>query len=89
VPYDIPLYEVDSMFNNSFETTYNSIRVEIVHTWLDPEDKERYYIIKCREVFDELRSGNGGYNLAYSPWMLVDDIKLVDGFYLYKYFEEE
>lgn len=82
------IYEVHDMFNNGFECSHNVIVVEIVHKWLD-EDGEQYYIIKCREIVDQMKNGEGAWHYSHFPWMLVDDVKLVDGFYLYKYFEKE
>lgn len=86
--YDIPDYEVGDLFNNHSEVSYNAIQVEVVNVWVDTEDTTRNYIIKCRNVFDTLKR-DSAYHPQYFPWLLQDDLKLVDGFYLYKYFDKE
>lgn len=84
--YDIPRYEIGDIFNNRIEVRHNAICVEIMADWVD-EDGEVYYIIKCREVFEP--DGSEPYTISHSPWMFVEEVKLADGFYLYKYFEKE
>lgn len=80
-------FEVGSIFNNAGEVTNNAMRIEVMLKWLD-EDGEAYYIIKCREIFDVLKDGQGRYVGGF-PWLSEDEVTLVGGFGLYKYYELE
>jgi len=80
-------FEVGNILNNASEVSHNAVTVEVMHKWLD-EDEEFYYIVKCREVFDIRKDGEGRY-VGMHPWFSEDEVKLLHGFTLYKYYELE
>ena len=75
------MYTVGSKFSNQIEVSYNAVVVEIMQTWIDPDDGEIYYVIKCREAAED--HGNRMYN----AWFYEDEIALVNEYRLDKYYE--
>jgi hypothetical protein len=80
-------FVVGSVFNNDIEVSHNAVRVEVMLKWVD-DDATNYYILKCREVFNVTKDGDGRYKGNF-PWFYKDEVTLVDGFTLYKYYSQE
>jgi hypothetical protein len=75
------MYEIGQFLDNQFEVGRNAVTVEIMAIWIDPDDQETYYLVKCRAVADD----HG--HMMYSSWYYEDEVDLVSEAHLYKYFE--
>lgn len=75
------MYEVGQFLNNEFEVGRNAATVEIMAIWIDPDDQEVYYLIKCRSVAED----HG--HLMRNSWYYEDEVDLVSEAHLDKYFE--
>lgn len=75
------MYEVGQFLNNEFEVSRNAATVEIMATWVDPDDNENYYIVKCRSIAEDHAER------MYNAWYYEDEVDLVSEAHLYKYYE--
>lgn len=77
------MFEVGQFLNNEFEVSRNAATIEIMAVWVDPDDEEVYYLVKCRSV------ARNSDNLMYSSWYYEDEVDLVSEAHLDKYYELE
>lgn len=75
------MYEVGCLLTNAIEVSSKAVTVEVMHRWVDPEDDDVQYIIKCRKV-DRLTGVN-----SMGAWYYEDELDLVCEFHLDKYYE--
>lgn len=75
------MYEVGQFLNNEFEVGRNAATIEIMAIWIDPDDQEVYYLVKCRSVEED----HG--HMMRNAWYYEDEVDLVCEAHLDKYFE--
>lgn len=73
------IYEVGQKFTDLGEVSPgHEIHIEIQYRWIDPEDGEAYYIVRCTWHFADY----------VGVRMLTGDIEMLHWFQIYKYYRE-
>lgn len=75
------MFEVGQRLTNYIEVSRNAVIVEVMSIWVDPDDGDVYYLIKCREIEDD-----HGHNM-FNAWYYDDEVDLVSEAHLDKYYQ--
>lgn len=74
------MFEVGQILTNDFEVSRNAVTIEIKATWIDDDDAEVYYVVKCIDV-----ARDHEHNM-FSSWYYDDEVDLVSEAHLDKYY---